>query len=102
MSYLTRHALINDQEMKRRVQMAVWIAAAAIIYESQDTPNHAGRIAWAAAQLRGPMSADHERRAMIFISANSAIGEAGNSASDDDIQFVVNGFVDEFAHLEVG
>lgn len=100
MTYLARHALTNDQEMKKRVQMAVWIAATNIIYEDPQTANHAARVVWAAEKLRGPMPADEERKAMIFISANSTIGEQGNAASDNDIQFVVNGFVDQFAHLE--
>ena len=90
MSYLNRYALTNDAELKKRVQMAVWIAAVGILSESTSTPAHTERVEWAGKQLRGPMGTDDERRMMILISANGTIGLQGNAASDNAIQLAVN------------
>ena len=97
MSYLARYQLTENCTFRNKLQMAVWIAALDVINESSATPNHAARLIWATKMLRGVMDTDVARKVAIRASANATIGAAGEAALDSDIQFVINGLVDELA-----
>ena len=92
-----RFALVTDGPFTNRLQMAVWIAACDIIIEAPGTVNHAARLAWANKQLKGEMDNDKMRIVAIRVSANASIGSQGANAPDADIQFVVNGLINELA-----
>lgn len=97
MDYNGRYALTENGTFQRRLQMAIWIAAVDVLNEVDTTPNHASRLTWAKRSLKGPQDTDVIRRVSIRCSANSAIGIAGEAATDSDIQYVVNSLVDELA-----
>lgn len=97
MSYLDRYQLTENGTFKHKLQMAVWIAAVDVTNEPAGTANHAQRLQWANKMLRGPMDTDVMRKVAIRASANATIGAAGEAAADADIQFVVNGLVNELA-----
>lgn len=97
MSYLDRYQLTENGQFRNKLQMAVWIAALDVINESAGTPNHAARLIWATKMLKGSMDTDVVRKVAIRASANATIGAAGVGALDSDIQFVINGLVDELA-----
>ena len=97
MDYNGRYALTENGTFQRRLQMAMWIAAVDVLNEAAGTVNHAARKTWANKALKGPQDSDILRRVSIRCSANSAIGAAGEQATDSDIQFVVNYLVDELA-----
>lgn len=94
MSYMERRALVEDTRFHAKLQMALWIAAVDVLNDSNAS---APRRQWANRTLRGAADADAMRRVAIRASANATIGAAGINASDSDIQFVVNGMVDELA-----
>lgn len=97
MSYTERYALTENGTFRHKLQMAIWIAAVDVTNEPGSTPNHAQRLVWAKRSLRGPIDTADMLKVAIRASANATIGEAGTNASDSDIQFVVNGLVDELA-----
>lgn len=97
MDYNGRYALTENGTFQRRLQMAIWIAAVDVLNEAAGVPNHAARKTWANKALKGPQDSDVLRRVSIRCSANASIGIAGEAATDDDIQFVVNSLVDELA-----
>lgn len=97
MSYLDRYQLTENGTFKHKLQMAVWIAAVDVTNEPTGTPQHAQRLQWANKMLKGPMDTDVMRKVAIRASANETIGAAGEAAADVDIQFVVNGLVNELA-----
>lgn len=98
MDYLNRFKLVDKAEFRQRLQVAAWIAAAAVASEDSGTPNHTARLAWAKRALKGPLEADEMRLVAIRATANPAITE---KSTDDDLQFVVNGMVDELAGSKV-
>ncbi len=97
MSYLDRYQLTENGTFRHKLQMAVWIAAVDVTNEPVGTVNHANRLQWANKMLRGPMDTDVMRKVAIRASANATIGAAGEAALDADIQFVVNGLVNELS-----
>jgi len=98
MDYADRFKLVDNLTFRQRLQVAAWIAAGAVVTESESTPNHDARVAWAKRALKGPLEADEMRLVAIRCTANPAINE---KASDDDLQFVVNGMIDELAGAKV-
>lgn len=97
MSYLTRYALVKNPDFINKLQVAIWVAATAVNNEAANTANHAARIIWAKKALKKESDPDEMRIVAIRASANDTIGAAGTLATDSDIQFVVNGLIDDLA-----
>lgn len=97
MTLATRYALVKDGAFTNKLQMAIWIAAAAVKSEPAGTPNHANRLIWAKKAVKKDSDPDEMRTVAINASANDAIGAAGAQATDADIQFVVNSLIDDLA-----
>lgn len=92
--YTKRRALVDDDGFRRRIQMALWIAADNIL---SDPAASAPQKAWATKNLKGVAAAEDIMRLAIRASANSTIGAAGDDAQDSDIQFVVSQAIKELA-----
>ena len=86
--------------MRPRVAAAIANAAEDIENEDPATPNHEARLAWAESMLAGgvwnadPATADETDKIMWRVGLNPTIAAAGENATDNDIQFVVNSLLD--------
>ena len=81
----------SDGDLWKKAYAAAFVAATAIIYESPATANHAARLEWAnttRADLAGWVTANKAK-----ILENATVAAAGNLATDNDVQFVVNSLV---------
>jgi hypothetical protein len=97
MDYAGRYNLVSDNTFRNRLQMALWIAAADILIEDGATPNHVDRVNWANTALQGTAGSSEMQVTSIRASANASIGASGLDATDGDIQYVVNGLINELA-----
>jgi hypothetical protein len=92
MTYRTFFRLVDDPQFQQTIQFAVWKAATDVLNDSNAS---AQRRTWAANALRGDMGAEQKRRVAIRCLMNPTIAAAGLNASDNDVQFVVNGLIAE-------
>jgi hypothetical protein len=97
MDYLGIYDLqYRHSDLRTRTQVAISNAAYNVLNEDPGTANHANRITWANNVLASPERMMNLEMAILV--QNSTIQAAGDNASDNDIQFVVNGLVDQFAN----
>lgn len=85
---------ISD-DFRRRVQMAVVVAARNVHSEDAGTVNHAARVLWAKETLRSP-----ERMGLLFLPAvavNDTLANQADKATDTDIQTTVDSLINAFA-----
>lgn len=85
----------ESTSIKSRVEVAVTVAAQDILNEDGAVDNHANRVLWAQWALKNSRAAADQM--MWGVVGNATIQTEGDSSSDADIQFVVNGLVDTFA-----
>ena len=97
MDYLGIYDLqYRHPDLRTRTQIAICNAAYNVLNEDPATANHANRIVWANSVLASP-----ERMAsleMSLVVQNATIQTQGDNATDNDLQFVVNGLVDQYAN----
>lgn len=85
----------NTASISNRCQVAVAKAAYDIMNEDVGTANHANRIIWAKSALADPGPKATE---MIWqVLSNATIASSGENSTDNDIQFVINGLINNFA-----
>jgi trehalose-6-phosphatase len=85
----------SDGDLWRRVEVAAFRTACDIINEDTATPNHTNRVIWAKQALANPAAKAAEMKYAVL--QNATIMAAGNDATDNDVQFVVNSVIDSFA-----
>lgn len=96
MSLATDFQLISNLDFKGRVTIAILRAATAIKNEDPSTPLHAQRLVWALA-LNSFQTADAMAGQFLpNVIANPTISAAGPAATDGDIEFTVNGLVNQY------
>lgn len=71
-------------------------AAWDIINENPATANHADRLVWANAIIADYETSDIQSEYRLFLS-NTTIQTSGIASTDNDIQYVVNSFIDTWA-----
>lgn len=85
----------NDDLKKKTTAAVAKVAMYIITTESESTPNHAERVAWANNALSNtPMAAE---KMMWAIAQNNTINADPAGATDSDIEYVVSVTVDPFA-----
>jgi len=100
MAYTDIYTAATDDThiLRKQVSVAIMKAATDIVNESKGTANHPDRLTWARkvmASNQGPVS---EAEVMIWkVLENATIQAAPTTATDSDVQFVVNGLIDTFA-----
>ena len=97
MAYIDEYALFSDttNDLHKKVARAVDVAARDVISEDVGTTNHEIRYAWAKWIRADPDRIVNEaHRIMMHVLDNETVASAGNAATDNDVQFVVNGLVD--------
>ena len=86
--------------LKAKFIGACLVAAYAIVNEDGGAENHANRLTWANAVLNGTIS-EVEAKAMqhlrYAIASNATLQSAGDAATDNDVQFIVNSQINTFA-----
>lgn len=87
--------VVGAPKLRQRFQASRLKAAWNILNEAANTTNHAARLTWAN-KIINIYESDLDKEYRRFLS-NATIQTAGNSATDNDIDFVVSSFVDTFA-----
>jgi hypothetical protein len=85
----------DNTNLKKKVTSAVAKSAADVIAEDPGTTNHADRLVWARSTiLNTPQAAEVM---MWYIAQNASINASPDTATDNDILFVVNSVIDLIA-----
>jgi len=90
--------LVGAPQLQQRFIAARVKASWDILNESADTDGHTERLAWAE-KILDDSSADLTPEYNRFLS-NTTIQANGTDSTDNDIQFVVNSFVNTWAGVE--
>lgn len=90
----------GSANLRNRTFAAVLVLANYILSEAPSTENHAARLVWAKAALISPNTAVSEM--MPALVTNGTIANAGESATDNDIEWVVGNRVSEIAAAASG
>jgi len=86
--------------LKAKFLAACLKASYAIVNEDGGTANHVNRLAWANSVLNGTVA---EVEALAFqhlryaIASNATLQSAGDAATDNDVEFIVNSQINTFA-----
>lgn len=83
--------LHSDGDLWKKAEVAALIAAIAVNYESAATANHEARLIWAQAVFNDPPQWVKDNKVKIL--ENPTVLAAGHFATDNDVQYVVNGLV---------
>lgn len=86
---------VGDEVLWRQAFVAVLKAAADIRNEDVGTSNHTNRLLWAQEVEQDPAAKVREMKYRIM--ENATIQAAPTSATDNDVQFVINSLIDSFA-----
>jgi hypothetical protein len=90
MALIDQYNLAYSGNLPKRVCAACWTAAVNILNEDAGTANHANRVLWAKAALQEAVSGTMVKRITVDCAQNASIAAAGEAATDNDIQFIVN------------
>lgn len=82
--------------LRNQATIAILKAAGDIMNESPATSNHANRLVWAKRVLVSP--GDEAAKFMWPLLANATVAATALNANDNDVQFVVNSYIDTFAN----
>lgn len=93
MSYADQYKLIESQEFRARVQVALWRAAGESRKSAKGLPDAAAQIAWAATSLRGVLPQDEMRPIIIELVARGV----GMASTDEQIQTAIDAMAPDLA-----
>jgi hypothetical protein len=99
-AYTDEYDLFADttNALHKKVARAIDVAARDVVNEAPATPNHEIRLVWANWMRAAPDRVVAEaHRAMLRVLDNASVAAAGNAATDNDVQFVINALVDTLA-----
>jgi hypothetical protein len=94
-SLSTAFALSNNAEFRGLVQAALAKASYDVINESGATQYHTERLAWAITTIKNPE--DVMEKMIWMVLQNPTIISSGTTFVENDIQFVVNSYINTFA-----
>ncbi len=84
-------------DFHKRVTTAIVRAANGIRAEPGTTPNHDNRVQWAKYVIQGQAAQDMASRMMWRLLENNALADAGDAATNNQIQIRVDAVIDDFA-----
>jgi hypothetical protein len=100
MAYTDEYDLIftTDNDLHKKVARAIDKAARDVLNEDAGTANHEARLTWAT-QIRNKVERiqTEAHQWMPAVLDNPTVAAAGNAATDNDVQFVVNSLVNQMA-----
>ena len=88
-------ATVDNHVLRKRVAVALVKAAVDVMNESPATEDHAQRMAWARRVVADPLG--WAAKTIWKVLENATIQAAPLAATDSDVQFVVNSFVNTFS-----
>lgn len=91
--------LAKDEGFQRRVKHFMQKAAIAVMAELLNTTGHNDRVIYAKKVLDGSASTTEYAIAVV---TNSTVAAAGESVSDNDLEFTVNSMFTAFSGFETG
>lgn len=94
MAYADIYNAANDANFQGRCFAAAWKAAANILVEDPQTPNHAARLEWAFKALRDRLSISPRLLAMQIL-RNPTVAANPGAAQDSDLDFVIATYLDD-------
>lgn len=100
MAYTDEFALFADStnDLHKKVARAIDKAARDVLNEDPQTANHVKRVQWAERARRTPETVvELAHKWILQVLDNSTVAAAGNTATDNDVQFVVNGMVNQMS-----
>lgn len=83
--------------LRNRVTAACWKAAEDIRNEETSQANHAARLQWARMAFEDDGNGVFTLKVFRAVLQNATVQVRGEEATDDDIQWCVNGLIDLFA-----
>lgn len=93
--YIELYSLSKNVELQNRVQFAVHRAANVVIREASHVPNTDKRKAWAREAIKGP---SQEMVSILNrVLTTGAAFNNGAEVTDDQLQAIVDGLVNDFA-----
>lgn len=95
MSLLSIYALKSNDEFKERVASAIAKAAYDILNENPATTHHTERVAWAKTAMKDACIVAEQ--ILWTVVQNATLQSSGLDSTDNDIQYVVNSNIDNFA-----
>lgn len=97
MSLLSDFQLITDTDFKGRVAIAILRGANDIRQEAPSVDNHDERLQWAN-NINSYADADQQAgRFLPNVIANATVSSNGAATVDNDVLFVVNSLIDQYA-----
>lgn len=95
MALIDVYNLAANASFKNRIAAAVAKASYDILNEDPGTASHAERVVWAKASMKDPTTVTDQ---MVWtVVQNATIQSSGLDSTDNDIQFVVNSNINNFA-----
>jgi hypothetical protein len=90
--YNTMH---SDCALWHKAEVRAMKLAGDVLNEPAETENHANRVIWANAVLANPTAEVAKMKTHILL--NATIAAAPESATSNDVEFVVSGLINTFA-----
>ena len=87
----------QSQMLAARICGGLYKAASSVRAEAAGTANHANRLLWANAVMKEDQSGTMNKRFRILCAQNSTIAAAGETATDNDLDYVIATFLDQEA-----
>jgi hypothetical protein len=97
MALIDQYNLTGSATLSSRICAACWKAATDVLNEAENTANHANRTLWAKQVLTENKDGAMVRRLLVDCAQNASIAAAGEAATDNDLQFVVNSRINTYA-----
>jgi hypothetical protein len=101
MAYTDIYTAATDEAhvLRKQVAVALHKAAKDVVNESPETGNHGNRLAWARKVTQGVNAPVSESERWIWaVLENATIQASPATATDSDVQFVVNSLVNTMAN----
>lgn len=90
-------AVDANSTLRKKIAVALHKAATDIAVEDPQTANHPQRLAWARRVISDPVG--WSEKAVWTVMQNATIAAAPATATDNDVQFVVNSNVANFIRI---
>ena len=87
----------QSPQLSARILGGLYKAASNVRAEDAGTTNHANRVLWANAVMKEDVNGVMCKRYKILCAQNATIAAAGDSATDNDIDYVIALFLDQQA-----
>lgn len=93
-------ATVADHSLRKQIAVAIHRAAVDVSNEAENTANHANRLHWSHQVLANNEGPQQMAGRWIWkVLENSTIQASPETATDSDVQFVVNSIVNTMANI---